>query len=119
MDGSGKVHYSQSRLNGVSCTAQAYAAPPPSNSGAESLAEYVEELDKSRAEAKQQKHKAQERKEAQQARCSRARRHLAYLETSGGSLFTVDEKGERTYLSSKEVDQKLGEARQLVADECR
>lgn len=120
VDAGGQIHYAQSKLPGVTCTAQAPAAPPPTgDSSAGSLAEYVEELDKSRAEADQQKQKAREQKEAQQARCSQARKHLAYLETSGGSLFTIDEKGERTYLSAKEFDQRLSEARQRVAGECR
>lgn len=120
VDGSGKVHYAQSKLPGVTCTTQAPAAERSGYSGgAASMAEFAAELDQERSQAEQRQQEAQEQKDQQQARCSRARKRLAYLETGGGPLYRIDDKGERTYLSTQEIDQTFAEARQLVARECR
>jgi hypothetical protein len=94
-------------------------APASSDSGgSESLTAYAHKLDEEHAQEDHDRAEAARQAAQKKARCSEAKRHVAYVESTG-RVYRVDENGERTYLSDQEVDQRRAEARQRMEAECR
>jgi hypothetical protein len=100
-------------------SAAAPASSGSSDSGSsESLSAYVHKLDEEHAQEAHDRAEAAEQAAQKKARCSEAKRRVAYAE-SAGRFYKVDENGERTYLSDQELDQRRAEARQRMEAECR
>lgn len=102
------------------------AAPPAAASAASAPAAKPAadaELDKRRKAAEQEqatKAKAEEERLAVQRRenCTRARSHLATLE-SGQRIARVNDKGEREFIDDKARGDEMRRAREAIASDCR
>ncbi len=116
----GNVQFSEAPAASGKCEIVGESAPTPSSdSGSdESLRSYVHKLDEEHAQEDRDKAKATELAAQKKARCSQATRHSAFLE-SGGRMFATDEKGERTYLSDQELEQRREAAKQQMESACQ
>lgn len=96
--------------------AAASAAPAP----APSVDKELEARKKAADQQQQAKAKAEEQRLAavRAENCSRARSHLANLE-SGQRLARVNEKGEREFLDEKMRADEARRAREIIASDCR
>lgn len=101
---------------GPAASAAAASAP-----GAQAAVDKDLEARKRAAEAQQQaKAKAEEQRIAavRSDNCSRARTHLATLE-SGQRMARINAKGEREVIDDKTRDDEMRRAREVIASDCR
>jgi hypothetical protein len=121
----GQMQFSQFPSASGHCETVGSAAAPASSgsldssgSGSrESLSAYVHKLDEEHAQEEHDRAEAAQQAAQKKARCSEAKRRVAYAESTG-RFFRVDENGERSYLSDQELDQRRAEARQRMEAEC-
>lgn len=118
VDENGRVHYTQTPPPSGEYGRVA-PAPPPSGSSPnlDQLRDYNDAADKGRLKERQQTQKKAEEQARQQQRCTQAKQRLALFE-SGGQFYSMDEKGERTFLNSQQVDQRRMDARTSVDERC-
>lgn len=104
--------------------AQAPAAPAATASAAPAPASAVDKELEARKKAADQQQQAKAKAEEQRLaavraeNCSRARSHLANLE-SGQRLARLNDKGEREYLDDKTRADEARRAREIIASDCR
>ncbi|AXQ29216.1 DUF4124 domain-containing protein [Solimonas sp. K1W22B-7] len=119
VDEKGKVHYTQTPPPkgdyGV-------VAPPPPSPGrspnVEELSDYAGSLGGSKPADPQQAATDKARKQAErEARCANARQRSAYMKDDG-RYYVPDAKGDRSYLSSKQIDQHRADARAAIDQNC-
>ncbi|TAN72328.1 MAG: DUF4124 domain-containing protein [Gallionella sp.] len=125
VDENGKVHYSDQpppanvkseTLRSTSAAASASAPAAP-----KTIAEREAELKKARQAKKEAAEKAakeQAAAEAIEANCAAARQNLRTFQ-SGIRMAEVDAKGERSYLSDEQRQQRIAKAQQDVGTFCK
>jgi len=119
VDQNGRVQFGQTPPTQGTYDRVAPAPPPPGSSpNLDALREYTEAADKAREKSRQDAKKTEDQQARAQQRCSQAKQRAAYYE-SVGNLFSIDEKGQRTYLSSQQVDQRRADARATVQEHCQ
>ena len=124
-DSEGKVHYGERAPSGKakqilvpqSRRYGASPAPKPDNK-TDAASKFLESVATERKEKKEVADKAAKEKEIADKNCSNARGRVASLK-QGGRRFTVDEKGERTYLNEADIQSRLKEAQMKVEKWCK
>lgn len=120
VDENGRAHYSQTPPPkgeyGV-------VAPPPPSPGrspnVEELSDYAGSLGGSRPADPQQAASDKARRQAEREnRCANAQRRSAVLQENG-TYYVPNAKGERSYLSAKQIDQHRAEARATIQQDCQ
>lgn len=84
-------------------------APPPVTSNESADLSHANELERRLKEM-------EERENAQ--RCRSLRNNLANLNI-GGKVYEMDDKGNRTYLNSQEIDSRRGKVQQAISQFCQ
>lgn len=123
VDKDGKVHYGDQPP--PAAATKSVTAPPPGPAGAAApKAAPPKAGDKSAEKGKVEKksglspEEAKKQAKADAERCAAARQNLEAI-ASGSRIETVDEKGERTILDDKQVEERRNRAREAVADSCK
>lgn len=121
VDANGNVHYSDepppANVKGTMLKAQPAPAAPAAKTTAERDAEY-KKTQKAKQEADQKSATQQENALARQKNCEAAQQNLRALE-AGGRMAVYDDKGERSFLDDAGRQQRIGEARRIIATDCK
>ena len=124
-DSNGKVHYGERPPSGKGKQMSiprkspfgSTPAPKPDNKD-DAASKFLESVASERKEKKEASEKSAKEKEIADKNCSNARRRVASLK-QGGRRFTVDEKGERSYLDDAAIQSRLKEAQEKVKKWCK
>jgi len=123
-DSEGNVHYGERPPSSQAREVEIRKAPPSSRGAApagNSLQEtnkLLETMRKEREEKAAKKAAAEKERKRREANCSRAKRRLAGYQI-GGRIYEVDEQGERSYLSDREIQKRLQAAQKEVDKWCK
>lgn len=122
-DSDGNVHYGERAPNTQAQEVQIRHAPPSaSNSSAPAYSvqdtnKLLDTLAQERKAKAEKQAKAEKEQQMRELNCSRAKRKKAGYDI-GGRIYEVDERGERSYLSDKEIQQRRNAAQQEVEKWC-
>ncbi|MDM4771144.1 DUF4124 domain-containing protein [Solimonas sp. SE-A11] len=114
VDAQGQVHYSQTP---PAQGQYGQVAPPPPSPGASPHLEAMEAVGQSPTDKAREQRQAASAERQRQQRCEQARRQSAHMQGTG-VYYSADQKGDRSYLSPQQIDQRRAEARAAVQEHC-
>lgn len=116
----GRVTWSQTKPRDAACAETAPASTAPTGAGGsnmESLMKMSGEIDKQRAAQNKVQREAAEQQAVREARCSRSRSRLAFLQQAS-RVFVMREDGTRDYQSDEQKAASEAEAQSAVSRDC-
>lgn len=127
VDEKGQVHYSsrpqnenaeEIKIRDQRLNSTPGASPETAQQRLEKQRKYLEaeRQDKESIRAEKLKQQAEEQKRERQ--CHQARDHLANIERAG-TLYDLDEKGKRVYLSEEQKKKSIENVRNYIAKQCQ
>lgn len=119
VDENGQVHYSDTPQRGAETVNVRTGEPadPHTVKRLERLKELSRQYDSERQEAEKKQAKAQQQAAKQEAACDAAtKRYNTYRQHT--RWFTTDSEGNKKYLSDKEYEQSIQEAKQAMKKAC-